>query len=157
VIVEAWTFALLSYRDLTCRPDPFPAELVTDTDSEQAKSSPPDPTAKPRRPATDPPRHRSLPSKPPVEGLGELDLSPSLRPTDSTREALASYVAGYRRQLPAGHTHSVRAARTARSLGIALGQNQTWVPAHWRRRDRHHELAFDWTFPFGVDAQGRLT
>ena len=130
----AWSLALASYAELTCAP--------------RRPAAPPQSKQRAASQATGArPRDRGARSAARSQGGGAVTLPAGFRPRGSTARYLASYVAGHRRQLQPGHSHSPEAARNAAAVGITLRASETWVQPHVRGVPADAVLHLSWSGP----------
>lgn len=73
-----------------------------------------------------------------------IQYSEALIASRETETFLASYVAGHRRRLQPGQTHSRDAERHARAIAITLKDDETWVRPHTRGEPPLEDLRFTW-------------
>lgn len=129
-VAHGWALALIAYAQLVCRGDV--AELLRPRvrDGRGARSH----TAiAPRRP-------RTITSRP----RARSPAFAALKPVGETRRWIASYVAGHRRRLQAGHQASSEATARASAVGIQLRRGETWVSPHVRGVPPDAVLKFEW-------------
>ncbi len=130
----AWSLALASYAELTCPPR---RPAAPPQSKQRAASQAPGARPQDRRPRS---AARS-------QSGGSVTLPNDFRPRGNTASYLASYVAGHRRQLQPGHSHSPEAARNAAAVGITLRAGETWVQPHVRGVPADAVLHFSWSGP----------
>lgn len=70
----------------------------------------------------------------PVKGNGDETLA----------VAVASVVAGHRRRLQPGQHHHLEAERLARSIGVQLAEDETWVRSHVRGNPDDEPIVVHW-------------
>lgn len=134
---DAWLAALLGYAELTCVPQGASVPDARDRTSTTASTAP-------RLARPSPPTHPHTGPELTSRSTHRFRLSTALKPTAPTRTLLASYVVGHRRLLPVGRRPSSDARRRAQSVGIVLGERETWVRPHARGVPARAELVFDW-------------
>jgi hypothetical protein len=141
LIGEAWSLALVAYRELTCvEPDDAARVLDSTLFDRRSRRRSPGARGEPTKHA----RHRGQMESP---LNSRLQFSPRLIPTVETRGYLASYVAGHRRRLVEGQEASVDARRRAEEVGIRLRDAETWVRPHARGLPSDAILQFTWAMP----------
>jgi len=125
-----WVWALVGYAQLVCRPD------LTDLTRSRSVTARADTV------------RASTPSEAWQRSDGKAaDNRGRLRPIGLTIEWIASYVAGHRRLLRAGHRASDAARTNAARVGIVLGKGETWVSPHVRGVPPDAVLQFRWDAP----------
>jgi hypothetical protein len=139
-IIEVWPIALLAFADLIF------ADATTTNNNETRTQARPrgDRPAVPR--ATD--TLRSLPRQTGgISGRRSTRSSTALKPIGETARYHGSFVAGYRRHLPPGHSCGDIARAAARVYGIELSDGWTWVKPHKRGLPDDFVLRYAWQMP----------